>query len=122
MYYIVIIRKASLCALPCFGAYTIFQALSTLLGRTTKGYYACIYCDKNPLSRSLRKKLGYLGHRHYLPRDHPWRKSLDFDGETEDRDAPKKFTLQEVLEELETVKYVCPSKHGEKGNESVENG
>jgi len=70
-----------------------FLALSTLSGRTTKGYYACIYYDKNPLSRSLRKKLGYLGHRRYLPRDHPWRKSLDFDGETKDRDAPEKFTL-----------------------------
>ena len=61
-----------------------FPALSTLSGRTTKGYYAHIYCDKNPLSRNLRKKLGYLGHRRYLPRDHPWRKSLDFDGETKD--------------------------------------
>ena len=61
-----------------------FPALSTLSGRTTKGYYACIYCDKNPLSRSLRKKLGYLGHHCYLPRDHPWRKSLDFVGKTED--------------------------------------
>ena len=46
-----------------------FPALSTLLGRTTKGYYACIYYDKNPLSRSLRKKLGYLGHHRYLPMD-----------------------------------------------------
>jgi hypothetical protein len=61
-----------------------FPALSTLSGQTTKGYYACIFCDKNPLSRSLRKKLGYLGHRRYLPRDHPWRKHLDFDGETKD--------------------------------------
>jgi hypothetical protein len=48
-----------------------FLALSTLSGQTTKGYYACIYCDKNPLSRSLRKKIGYLGHHRYLPRDHP---------------------------------------------------
>ena len=34
-----------------------FPALSTLSGRTTKGYYACIYCDKNPLLRKLRKKM-----------------------------------------------------------------
>ena len=66
------------------------------------------------MSRSLRKKPDYLGHRRYLPRDHPWRKSLDFDGETKDRDASKKFTLQEVLEELEKVKDVCPGKHGRK--------
>lgn len=29
-----------------------YPALSTLSGRTTKGYYACIHCDKNPLSRA----------------------------------------------------------------------
>ncbi|XP_066347783.1 uncharacterized protein [Miscanthus floridulus] len=28
-----------------------FPALSTLSGRTTKGYYACIHCDKDPLSQ-----------------------------------------------------------------------
>ena len=39
---------------------------------------------------------------------------MDFDGETEDRDAPKKFTLQEVLEELEKVKDVYLGKHGGK--------
>ena len=89
-----------------------FLALSTLSGRTIKGYYGCIYCDKNPLSRRLRKKLGYLGYRCYLRRNHNWRKSLDFDGETEDRDVAEKFTLQEVLEELEKVIDVCPSKHG----------
>ena len=97
-----------------------FLALSTLSGQTTKGYYACIYCDKNPLSRRLRKKLGYLEHYRYLPRNHPWRKSLDFDGETEDRDAPEKFTLEEVLEDHEKVRDVCLGKHGEKRNESVE--
>lgn len=40
-----------------------FPALSTMSGQTTKGYFACIYCDKQPLSRSLRHKIGYFGHR-----------------------------------------------------------
>jgi hypothetical protein len=35
-----------------------YPALSTLLGHTTKGYFACIYCDKHPLSYSLRSKIG----------------------------------------------------------------
>jgi hypothetical protein len=39
---------------------------------------------------------------------------LDFDGKTKDQDASKKFTLKEVLEELEKVKDVCPGKHGGK--------
>jgi hypothetical protein len=33
-----------------------YPALSTLSGRTTKGYYASIHCDKNPLSRAPRGK------------------------------------------------------------------
>ena len=48
---------------------------------------------------------------------------MDFDGETEDQDAPEKFTLQEVLEELEKVKDVYLGKHGgskkQKHGESV---
>ena len=39
---------------------------------------------------------------------------MDFDGKTEDQDAPDKFTLQEVHEELKKLKDVCPGKHGGK--------
>jgi hypothetical protein len=39
-----------------------YPALSTLSGRTTKGYFACIHCDKHPLSYGLRSKTGYFGH------------------------------------------------------------
>jgi hypothetical protein len=83
-----------------------------LSSQTTKGYYACIYFNKDPLSRKLRKKLGYLGHHCFLPRNHSWRKSLDFDGKTKDKDEPEKFTLEEVLEELEKVNDVDLGKHG----------
>ncbi|XP_066396301.1 uncharacterized protein [Miscanthus floridulus] len=90
-----------------------FPALSTLSGRTTKGYYACIHCDKDPLSRAIRSKICYIGHRRYLPRTHAWRRSLAFDGKRENKDQPGKFTLEEVLEELEKVKDVRPGKHPE---------
>jgi hypothetical protein len=39
-----------------------YLALSTLPGRTTKGYFACIHYDKHPLSYGLRIKIGYFGH------------------------------------------------------------
>ena len=90
-----------------------FPALGTLSGRTTKGYYACIYCDKDPLSRAIRNKLCYIGHRRYLPMKHKWRRSLAFDGKHEKKDQPSKFTLEEVMEELEKVKNVRPGKHPE---------
>ena len=87
-----------------------YPALGTLSGRTTKGYYACIHCDKNPLSRPLRNKIGYLGHRRYLPLSHQWRRSFLFDGHHEKRTEPGKFSAKEVLQELEKVKDVRPGK------------
>jgi len=90
-----------------------FPALSMLSGRTTKGYYACIHCDKDPLSQAIRNKLCYIGHRRYLPMTHKWRRSLVFDGKHEKKDQPGKFTLEEVMEELEKVKDVRPGKHPE---------
>jgi len=47
-----------------------FPALSTLSGQTKKGYYACIHCDNDPLSRVVRNKLCYIGHCRYLPMTH----------------------------------------------------
>jgi hypothetical protein len=88
-----------------------FPALSTLSGRTTKGYYACTHCDKDPLSLSIRNKLCYIGHRRYLKRTHAWRRSLAFNGKTENKYEPGKFTLKEVEAELEKVKHMRPGKH-----------
>ena len=50
-----------------------YPALSTFLGRTTKGYFACIHCDKDPLSYGLSSKIGYFGHYLFLPNGHPLR-------------------------------------------------
>lgn len=90
-----------------------FPALSTMSGRTTKGYQACTHCDIDPLSRALRRKIGYIGHRRYLPMEHPWRRSLAFDGLRETKEPPRKFTIEEVYEQLEKVKDVRPGKFGE---------
>jgi hypothetical protein len=87
-----------------------YPTLATLSGRTTKGYYACIYCDKNLLSLAIRNKLCYIGHRHYLKRTHSWRNSLDFNGKRENKVEPGSFTVDEVLQELEKVKDVRPGK------------
>jgi len=77
-----------------------FLVLATLSGRTTKGYYACIHCDKDPFCKGIRNKICYIAHRRYLERTHAWRKSLAFDGNHENRAEPSKFTMDEVLHEL----------------------
>jgi hypothetical protein len=53
-----------------------YPALSTLSGRTTKGYFAYIHCDKHPLSYHLRSKLGYFGHYRFLPKGHRLRETM----------------------------------------------
>ena len=62
------------------------------------------------MSRSLRKKICYIGHRRYLPKTHKWRRSLAFDGHRENRIEPAKLIVDETLEALEKVKDVSPSK------------
>ena len=63
------------------------------------------------MSRAIRNKLCYIGHRHYLSKTHAWRRNLAFDGKRENKDQPGKFTLEEVIEELEKVKDVRPWKY-----------
>jgi hypothetical protein len=63
------------------------------------------------LSRAPRNKIGYFGHRRFLPRTHAWRRSHAFDGHHENQVEPGKFSTDEVLEQLEKVKDVRPGKH-----------
>uniref|UniRef100_A0A0A9FM72 Uncharacterized protein n=1 Tax=Arundo donax TaxID=35708 RepID=A0A0A9FM72_ARUDO len=48
-----------------------YPALSTLSGRVTRGYYACVHCDKDPCSVSIKRKIVYIDFQRFLPRDHP---------------------------------------------------
>jgi len=62
------------------------------------------------LSKSLRNKICYIGHRRYLPKNHKWRRSLTFDGHHEYKGEPQKLSLEETLECLEKVKDITPGK------------
>jgi len=83
-----------------------YPALGTLSGRTTRGYFACVHCDENPCSECLRNKIGLIGHRRFLPHDHPWRKNRTFDGHHENREQPRKFSADEVMARLDEISYV----------------
>ncbi|WVZ81548.1 LOW QUALITY PROTEIN: hypothetical protein U9M48_028914 [Paspalum notatum var. saurae] len=71
-----------------------YSALGTMSGRTTKGYFACLHCDKDPLSYLIRNKICYIGHCRFLP-----------DGS---------FTTEKVLAELEKVRVGQKRKRAEK--------
>jgi hypothetical protein len=90
-----------------------YPGLGTLLARVTRGYYACVSCDKNPCSRKIRNKVCYIGHHRFLARDHLWRKRKDFDGQIETLDTPEEFSIEELMQQLERAKDVRPGKHPE---------
>ncbi|XP_009801929.2 uncharacterized protein [Nicotiana sylvestris] len=48
-----------------------FPAYGNLSGWSTKGKLACPGCHKDTQSTFLRSKLCYMGHRRFLPMDHP---------------------------------------------------
>jgi hypothetical protein len=92
-----------------------YPALSTLLGRTTKGHFACIHCDKHPLSYSLRRKIGYFGHYRFLPNGHRFRIDNEFADIHESNDPLGEFSIEERLAEFEKVKDVRPRKSQSSG-------
>jgi hypothetical protein len=92
-----------------------YPALSTLSGCTTKGYFACIHCDKHPLSYSLRSKIWFFGHYRFLPNGHRLRRENEFAGIHESNDPIGEFSIEELLAELEKVKDVRPGKQQSSG-------
>ena len=81
-----------------------YPGYATMSGRSTRGFHACVHCDENPCYESLKNKIGYIGHRRFLHQDHPYRRSRLFNGKTEFRDPPRRYTPKEVAEKVERVK------------------
>ena len=49
-----------------------FPAYGMMSGWSTKGYMACLTCNKDICSLGLRSKICYMGYRHFLPSNHSW--------------------------------------------------
>ena len=85
-----------------------------------KVFFACVHCDEDPCCKPLKNKIGYAGARRWLRYDHPYRRSKLFNGKTEDRGPPRKYTSAEVDEKVERVKDYEPGKIQHIGRESVQ--
>ncbi|XP_012840363.1 PREDICTED: uncharacterized protein LOC105960705 [Erythranthe guttata] len=89
-----------------------FPAYGCVSGWSTKGYMACLVCNKHTCSKGLRSKICYMGHRRYLPRGHKWRKNkIKFDGKEELNMAPKYFSGNDVSQQTMHLKGVKGGKH-----------
>jgi hypothetical protein len=85
-----------------------FPAYADLSGWPNKGVNVCPVCMHSTRSRWLYngKKNCYIGHRRYLPMDHPWRRNKRaFDGTQERECAPNVQSADDILGQLEGMVF-----------------
>ncbi|GJX51641.1 zinc finger, PHD-type containing protein [Tanacetum coccineum] len=88
-----------------------FPARSSLSGWSGKGYKACPTCNEDTPSTSVLGKTAYVGHRRFLKKPHKCRRSLDFNGEIEDGDPPRKFNQDDIMAQLARLPMRVKGKH-----------
>ncbi|CAN1289729.1 hypothetical protein LINPERPRIM_LOCUS20410 [Linum perenne] len=88
-----------------------FPAYGNLSSWSTKGYLACPICNKDSPAEKLNSKIGYLGHRRFLPINHRWRRDKKFNGKRETRGPPLFLLGDDLLEQLAQVTVRLPGKH-----------
>ncbi|KAL5563029.1 hypothetical protein UlMin_032776 [Ulmus minor] len=88
-----------------------FLARSSLSGWSGQGYKACPTCNEDTPSMRVIGKTAYFGHRRFLPSTHRWRSNLDFDGRTERKRPPHRFSSVDIMDQLRRVKTIIPGKH-----------
>ncbi|CAL2229710.1 unnamed protein product [Prunus armeniaca] len=87
-----------------------FPAYRNLSGCVVKGYKACPICGDDTPSHRLKNghKICYIGHRKWLPINHPYRKQrAAFNGKPEYGTPPEPLTGEEVLHMVEDGDKVC---------------
>ncbi|GJX77511.1 reverse transcriptase domain-containing protein [Tanacetum coccineum] len=88
-----------------------FPPRSSLSGWSGQGYKACPTCNKDTPFVHVLGKTSYVGHRRFLKKPHKWRRSLEFNGEIEDGDPPRKFDQDQIQAQLARLPTFVKGKH-----------
>ncbi|VVA39569.1 PREDICTED: transposon, partial [Prunus dulcis] len=91
-----------------------FLAYRNLSGCVVKGYKACPICSDDTPSHRLKNghKICYIGHRKWLPINHPYRRQrAAFNGKPEYGTPPEPLNGEEVLHIVEDINYIWGSKN-----------
>ncbi|GKA02623.1 hypothetical protein Tco_0675404 [Tanacetum coccineum] len=96
-----------------------FPARSSLSGWSGQGYKACPTCNKDTPSVRVLGKTAYVGHRRFLKKPHKWRRSLEFNGEIEDGDPPRKFDQDQIQAQLARLPTRVKGKHPSYGGVKI---
>ncbi|CAL2248348.1 unnamed protein product [Prunus armeniaca] len=87
-----------------------FPTYGNLSGCVVKGYKACPICGDDTPSHRLKNghKICYIGHRKWLPINHPYRRQrVAFNGKPEYGTPPEPLTGEEVLHMVEDGDRIC---------------
>ncbi|GJU58387.1 reverse transcriptase domain-containing protein [Tanacetum coccineum] len=68
---------------------------------------------------TARSKTAYVGHRRFLKNPHKWRRSLEFNGEIEDGDPPRKFDRDQIQAQLARLPTRVKGKHPSYGGVKI---
>ncbi|GKE29818.1 hypothetical protein Tco_1445202 [Tanacetum coccineum] len=97
-----------------------FPARSSLSGWSRQGYKACPTCNKDTPSMRVLGKTAYICHKRFFKKPYKWRRSLNFNGETEDGDPPIKFDRDQILAQLARLPTRMKGKHPSYGGVKIE--
>lgn len=81
-----------------------YPAYGNIAGCATKGYKGCVVCGDDTSSIYLKhsRKNVYLGHRRFLPSEHPFRSDRkSFIGKEDNRPEPKPLDGTQVLQKIQ---------------------
>ena len=84
--------------------------------REDKSYTGCVEYldDTDAVNLPNNSKIVYIGHRRFLPKDHPYRRNKkDFNGTIEKRLAPKYQDGPAILREVNKLEVVLGKGHNE---------
>jgi len=93
-----------------------FLAYGNLSGYSVKGHFTCLICEKNTSYIQLKygKKIVYIRHRKFLPRNHPYRRMKKaFNGSREDEVIARLRNGEEIYNQVENIDIVF-EKHPKK--------
>ncbi|GJZ28808.1 hypothetical protein Tco_0573455 [Tanacetum coccineum] len=88
-----------------------FPARSSLSGWSGQGYKACPTCNEDTPSVRVLGKTAYVDHRRFLKKPHNWRRSLEFNGETENGDPHREFIRDAIMTQLARLPTRVKGKH-----------
>ena len=94
------------------GTISDFPARGMLSGNVVRGYKACPECLSSQGCSNHCNKIVRMGHRAYLPHDHPWRIDTGaFDGTEERGVEPHRWSGDEILAVLDEYDFGQLSNH-----------